>query len=85
MKQFEKSRKPLLVYLTLTYLIMISACPTILLLCFLTSAAKASSFYDNPEQDPLPFEDTPEDLHKKWDFEVNITSFVDFRCFALLG
>ena len=31
---------------------------------------KASSFYDNPEQDSLPLQDTPEDLHMKWDFEV---------------
>ena len=31
---------------------------------------KASSFYDNPEQDSLPLQDTPEDLHNKWDFEV---------------
>ena len=51
-----------------------------LFLCFSLSAAKASSFYDNPEQDPLPLEDTPEDLHKKWDFEVNLACYV-FRKF----
>ena len=55
---------------------MLSARTTILLLCVLVSAAKGSSFYDNPEQDPLvlPLEETPEDLHKKWDFEVNLAS-----------
>ena len=31
-----------------------------------------SSFYDNPEQDPLPptNTDSAEELHRKWDFEV---------------
>ena len=38
--------------------------------CFWPDAAKASSFYDNPEQDPLQSQDTAEDLHNKWDFEV---------------
>lgn len=37
--------------------------------CLWSDAAKAS-FYDNPEQDPLQPEDTAEDLHNKWDFEV---------------
>ena len=34
--------------------------------------ASTSSFYDNPEQDPLPptGPDSDEELHRKWDFEV---------------
>lgn len=33
---------------------------------------KCSSFYDNPDQDPIlePGSDSAEELHKKWDFEV---------------
>lgn len=38
--------------------------------CLWPDAVKASSFYDNPEQDPLQPQDTAEDLHNKWDFEV---------------
>ncbi|CAF9929506.1 MAG: hypothetical protein HETSPECPRED_007372 [Heterodermia speciosa] len=48
---------------------MFSSRATILFVCFWFNAAKASSFYDNPEQDPLPLEDTPEDLYNKWNFE----------------
>lgn len=35
-------------------------------------ARTSSSFYDNPEQDPLPptGPDSTEELHRKWDFEV---------------
>ena len=38
--------------------------------CLRPDAAKASSFYDNPEQGALQPQDTAEDLHNKWDFEV---------------
>ena len=38
----------------------------------LSHFARTSSFYDNPEQDPIPptGPDNAEELHKKWDFEV---------------
>ena len=38
----------------------------------LAPVASAYSFYDNPEQDPLPptGPDSDEELHKKWDVEV---------------
>ena len=37
----------------------------------LLSWVNASSFYDNPEQDPiLPGTVTIEELERKWDFEV---------------
>ena len=38
----------------------------------LAPLAFSSSFYDNPEQDPLPShgQDAAEELHQKWDFEV---------------
>ena len=62
--------------MALTYLTMFSVCATILVVRFLVGVATASSFYDNPEQDPLPVEETPEDLHNKWDFEVHLVSFV---------
>ncbi|KAF7512513.1 hypothetical protein GJ744_001448 [Endocarpon pusillum] len=40
----------------------------------------AKSFYDNPEQDPLPpsHESTLEELHKKWDFEWAFTGISTF-------
>ena len=57
---------------------------TILFVCFWFNAAKASSFYDNPEQDPLPLEDTPEDLYNKWNFEVNSVSLIFQHGFTLL-
>ena len=44
----------------------------LLLLVTLSSYVLSSSFYDNPEQDPLPppGPDSTEELHRKWDFEV---------------
>ena len=45
----------------------------LLLMATFLALAHCSSYYDNPEQDPLPpVPDTPEDLHGKWDFEVTI-------------
>ena len=47
-------------------------CSQIIALAAIFILINASSFYDNPEQDPLPSEDYPshdDDLHKKWDFE----------------
>ena len=46
-----------------------------ILLAFLSLSLFApvfSSFYDNPEQDPLPptDADSADELHRKWDFEV---------------
>ena len=43
----------------------------------LVKASKCGSFYDNPEQDVIPPPDTPEELHKKWDFEVSRPNFLD--------
>lgn len=41
---------------------------TLLLQCY------ASSFYDNPEQDPLlPASDVDDELHRKWDAEVGLS------------
>ena len=41
------------------------------LLSVLLALSRASSFHDNPEQDPLPpSPDAVEDLLKKWDHEV---------------
>ena len=42
------------------------------LLLLSLSIRVSASFYDNPEQDPLP--DSPEELHRKWDFEVVLCS-----------
>lgn len=44
----------------------------ILVLLVLSPLVRTSSFYDNPEQDPLPptGPDSAEELHRKWDFEV---------------
>ena len=40
----------------------------------------ASSFYDNPEQDPLPAGgDSQEELLRKWDFEVRFSK-ADLFC-----
>ncbi len=38
----------------------------------LSALTSSSSFYDNPEQDPInpPSSDRAEELHRKWDFEV---------------
>lgn len=42
-------------------------------LVFLSALARAGSFYDNPEQDPLTLkQQTEEELLRKWDFEVRI-------------
>ena len=44
---------------------------SLLLILVISSISTASSFYDNPEQDPLPpGPDPAEELHRKWDFEV---------------
>jgi len=43
-----------------------------LVLVVLIHTIYASSFYDNPEQDPIPPQDSADDLHHKWDFEVFI-------------
>jgi len=43
-----------------------------LILLTLVHTIYASSFYDNPEQDPIPPQDSADDLHHKWDFEVYI-------------
>ena len=38
----------------------------------LSHLVSSASFYDNPDQDPLPPGDpsSTEELHRKWDFEV---------------
>lgn len=37
-----------------------------------SSLAAASSFYDNPEQDPIPDHGTPlEELERKWSTDVS--------------
>jgi len=42
-----------------------------LVLILLLVLVNASSFYDNPEQDPiLPGKENLEELGRKWDFEV---------------
>ena len=45
-----------------------------------------SSFYDNPEQDPLPPIDTDsaEELHRKWDFEVLLCYCISSLYFRFL-
>ena len=59
----------------------------VLLFHLISFAPVFSSFYDNPEQDPLPPIDTDkgEDLHRKWDFEVLLCysfSLLYFRFFV---
>lgn len=43
----------------------------LLIICICHGLINASSFYDNPEQDPILLADYPpssdEDLHRKWD------------------
>lgn len=43
-------------------------------------ARTSSSFYDNPEQDPLPptGPDSTEELHRKWDFEWGFSGISTF-------
>lgn len=49
---------------------MLLGCSLSLLFVFSTDLVYASSFYDNPEQDPLPLQGTAEDLRERWNFEV---------------
>ena len=42
------------------------------ILLVLLGQCRARSFYDNPDQDPLPAGER--DLHQKWDFEVWIST-----------
>lgn len=50
---------------------LLSYCTCFFLILASRGFARASSFYDNPEQDPLaPVQDSPEELHRKWDAEV---------------
>ena len=46
--------------------------PISLLIAPFLTFTLASSFYDNPEQDPIrpTNSDAAEELHHKWDFEV---------------
>lgn len=45
--------------------------PKLCVLFTLLWHCSASSFYDNPEQDPLPSgPGQDEELHRKWDLEV---------------
>ena len=46
----------------------------------LIRASICGSFYDNPEQDVFPPKDTKEELHNKWDFEVNLSSTSNCFC-----
>lgn len=43
-----------------------------ILVIAVSSVTVSSSFYDNPEQDPIlpPGPDSANELHRKWDFEV---------------
>lgn len=52
----------------------------LLALLVLASFARTSSFYDNPEQDPLPptGPDSAEELHRKWDFEWGFSGISTF-------
>ncbi|KAK0511635.1 hypothetical protein JMJ35_006208 [Cladonia borealis] len=52
----------------------------LLLLVTLPSYVLSSSFYDNPEQDPLPppGSDSTEELHRKWDFEWGFSGISTF-------
>ena len=54
-----------------THISMFYLLPAVL---FFSPFIWTSSFYDNPEQDPFPptSSDSPEELHRKWDFEVFI-------------
>lgn len=53
----------------LSCLVSRAQCLFILVLCLLLQCH--GSFYDNPEQDPLPSgPDADEELHRKWDHEV---------------
>lgn len=51
---------------------------SLLLLSLLSAAVSSSSFYDNPDQDPLPnpkvSPQSSEELHRKWDAEVSVDS-----------
>jgi hypothetical protein len=48
----------------------------LLYLTFFLLQVSSESFYDNPEQDPLSTGGSSlEELHKKWDFEVRVSSF----------
>ena len=48
----------------------------------LSGISASSSFYDNPEQDPIlpPISDDAEELHRKWDFEVLPLINACFQC-----
>ena len=51
----------------------------LLFLPLLISLSHASSFYDNPDQDPLPASGTPlEELQRKWDFDYGFTGISTF-------
>ncbi|KAK3171046.1 hypothetical protein OEA41_003130 [Lepraria neglecta] len=51
----------------------------LLLIFVISSISIASSFYDNPEQDPLPpGPDSAEELHRKWDFEWGFSGISTF-------
>ncbi|KAL2036512.1 hypothetical protein N7G274_010742 [Stereocaulon virgatum] len=55
---------------------MLSLLIVLLTICSFT---KPSSFYDNPEQDPLPpGPDSAEELHKKWDHEWSFSGISTF-------
>ena len=47
-------------------------------LALLAFPASSRSFYDNPEQDPIPR--SSEELHKKWDFEVRSIQSKERKC-----
>ncbi|KAL2052439.1 hypothetical protein ABVK25_007311 [Lepraria finkii] len=52
---------------------------SLLLILVISSISTASSFYDNPEQDPLPpGPDPAEELHRKWDFEWGFSGISTF-------
>lgn len=53
---------------------MLSLCLVFVVFSLLFQNASGSSFYDNPEQDPLTPPDTAEELHRKWDHEVEFIS-----------
>ena len=62
-------------------------CRLLFLLVTISSHVLSSSFYDNPEQDPLPpaGPDSIEELHRKWDFEVHsLMSSLSGLCLSLV-
>ena len=60
--------------------IMLNSASLLVGVVLASSLVRASSFYDNPEQDPIPKPGSPlEELEQKWSTDVSKTHY-RFRC-----